>query len=104
MRDCEWRRLYKTTNTVKQHIREHFLYRRSLAADQPLEEIKKGKLFGYVQYYIEVAEKLRANFANFPPIFKKILVSKSKIGELMKNYAEEERILSQPQKMLIEVE
>ena len=101
MWECEWWRLYKTTNTLKQHIREHFPYRRSLAAEQLLEEIKKGKLFGYVQCDIEVHEKLRANFANLPPIFKNTLVTKSEIGDLMKNYAEEERILSQPRKMLI---
>ena len=41
MWECEWWRLYKTTNSVKQHIREHFPYRRSLAAEQLLEEIKK---------------------------------------------------------------
>ena len=42
----EWERwrLYKTTNTVKQHIREHFPYRRSLAAEQLLEEIKQSYL------------------------------------------------------------
>ena len=96
MWECEWWRLYKTTNTVKQHIREHFPYRRSLAAEQLLEEIKKEKLFGYVQCNIEVPENLRANFANFPPIFKNTLVSKSDIGDLMKNYAEEEKLLSQP--------
>ena len=101
MWECEWWRLYKTTNTVKQHIREHFPYRRSLAAEQLLEEIKKGKLFGYVQCDIEVPEKFRSNFNNFPPIFKNTLVSKSDIGDLMKNYAEEERFLSQPRKMLI---
>ena len=93
MWECEWCRLYKTTNTVKQHIREHFCYRCSLAADQLLEEIKKGKLFGYVQYDIEVPENLRLNFANFPPIFRNTLVSKNDIGDLMKNYAEEERLL-----------
>ena len=97
----EWWRLYKTTNTVKQHIREHFPYRCSLAAEQLLEEIKEGKLFGYVQCGFEVFEKLRANVANFPPIFKNTLVSKSDIGDLMNNYAEEERILSQPRKLLI---
>ena len=101
MWECEWWRLYKTTNTVKQHIREHFPYRRSLAAEQLLEEIKKGKLFGYVQCDIEVPGNLKANFANFPPIFKNILVSKSDIGDLMKNYAEEEKLLSQPRKTLI---
>ena len=101
MWECEWWRLYKTTNTVKQQIREHFPYRRSLAAEQLLEEIKKGTLFGYVQCDIEVPEKLRSKFVNFPPIFKNTLVSKRDIGDLMKTYAEEERILSQPRKMLI---
>ena len=59
MWECEWWRLYKISNAVKQHIREHFLYRRSLEAEQLLAEIKKGMLFGYVQCVIEVAENLR---------------------------------------------
>ena len=46
MWECEWWRLSKTTNTFKQKLREHFFYRRSIAAEQLLEEIKKGKLFG----------------------------------------------------------
>ena len=101
MWECEWWRLYKTSNTVKQHIREHFPYRRSLAAEQLLEEIKKGKLFGYVQCNIEVAENLRSKFVNFPPIFKNTSIGRSDIGDLMKNYAEEERFFCQPRKMLI---
>ena len=68
--EFEWWRLYKITNTVKQHIREHFPYRRSLAAEQLLEEMKEGKLFGYVQCDIEVPEILRSKFDNFPPKFK----------------------------------
>ena len=67
MWECEWWRLYKTFNTVKQHIREHLHYRRSLAPHQLLEEIPKGKLFGQVQCDFEVPENLRENFANFPP-------------------------------------
>ena len=101
MWECEWWRLHKTTNTVKQHIREHFTYRRSLAAEQLLEEIKKGKYSGYVQCDIEVPENVRSKFNIFPPLFKNTLVSRSDIGDLMKNYAEEERLLSQPRKMLI---
>ena len=84
MWECEWWRLYRTTNTVEQHIREHFPYRRSLAAEQLLEEKKKGKLFGYVQCDIEVPENKRSDFVNFPPIIKNALVSKSDIGDLMK--------------------
>ena len=101
LRQCECWRLYKTSNTVKQHIREHFPYRCSLAAEQLLEEVKKGKFFGYVQCDIEVPVNLRSNFKKFSPIFKNNLVSKSDIGDLMRNYAEEGRLLSQPWKMLI---
>ena len=92
MWECEWWRLYKTSNTLKQHIREHFPYRRSLAAEQLLEEIKEEKLVGYVQCDIEVPKNLRWKFDNFPPIFRNTLVSKSDIRDLMKNYAEEERL------------
>ena len=97
----EWWRLYKTTNDVKLYIRENFPYRQSLKEQQLLEGKNKGNLFGYAQCEIEVPENLRANFANFPPIFKNILVSKNDIGDLMKPYAEEEGIMSQPRKMLI---
>ena len=44
---------------------------------------------------------MRVSFANFPPIFKNTLVSKNDIGDLMKMYAEEGGIMSQPRKMLI---
>ena len=75
MWEYEWWRLYKTTTNVKLHIRGNSLNRRSLTEQQLLEGIKKGNLFGYVQCEIEVPEKLRENFSNFPPIFKKTLVS-----------------------------
>ena len=97
MWECEWWRLYKTATNVKIHIRENFLTYRTTT----LEGMKKRNLFGYVQCDIEVPGKLRANFANFPPIFKNTLVSKNDIGDLIKTYTEEERILSQPGKMLI---
>ena len=54
-----------------------------------------------MQCDIEVPENLRANFTNFPGIFKNTLVSKSDIGDLMKNYAEEEKLLSQPRQIFI---
>ena len=60
----------------------------------------KRNLIGYVQCDIELPQKLRANFANFPPIFKNFLFSKNDIGDLMKTYVEEEAIMSQPRKKL----
>ena len=101
MWECEWWRLYKTTTNVTLHIRESFPYRRSLTEQQLREGIKKGKLFSYVQWDIKVPENLRPKFCMFLPIFKNTLVSKNFIGDLMKTYAEEEGIMSQPRKMLI---
>ena len=65
--------------------------------------MKEGKFFGYVQCDIEVPENLRSKFDNFLPIFKETLVSKSDNENLIKNYAEEERLLSQPRKKLISI-
>ena len=101
MWECEWWRLYKTSITEKQHIREKFPCRRSLAAEQLLGEIRERKLFRYVQCYIEAPENLKSKLANFPPKLKNTLVNKSDIGNLMENYAEEERFMSQPRRMLI---
>ena len=101
MWECEWWRLYKTTNNVKLHIRQILPHRRSLTEQQLLEGIKKENLLGYVQCDIELPEILKANFANCPPIFRKTLVSKNDIGDLMKTYAEEDGILAQPRKVLI---
>ena len=94
--ECEWWRFYKTTTNVILHIRESFPYRRSLTEPQLLEGIMTRNLFGYVQCDIEVPEKLRGNFANRPQIFKETLHSRNDIGNLMKTYAEEEGIMSQP--------
>ena len=51
--------------------------------------MKNGKLFRFVQCDIEVPVWLGTDFANFPPIFKNVLVRQIVIGDLMKSYAEE---------------
>ena len=66
-----------------------------------LQEIKDGRLFGYVQCDIEVPEHLRDYFSNFPPIFKSTAVSRVDIGNLMILYAEKENITVQPRRVLI---
>ena len=83
MWECELWRLYKTTTIVKLQIRENFPNRRWFTEHQLLERRMKGNLFGYVQCDFEVHETLRANFANFPTIFKNTLLSKNDIGDLM---------------------
>ena len=66
-----------------------------------MEQIRSGKMFGYVQCDIEVPEELKKKFANFPPIFKNTNVGRHDIGSLMQDYAEKKGLLCQPRKMLI---
>ena len=45
-------------------------------------------------------EHLRDYFTNFPPIFKKTVVSRDDIGNLIQEHAEKEGIMPQPRRML----
>ena len=99
--ECEWWRLYKTTTDGKQDVHENFPYRRSLTDYQLQVEIKNGKLFSYVQCDLEVHDKLKAKLARFPSNSMNSLISKNDIGNIMKTYAEDEGVISQPQKTLI---
>ena len=101
MWDCEWWNLYKTNASVKSHFRENFPYKRTLNEEQLLRGIFDEQLLGYVQCDIEVPEHLRSYFSNFPPIFKKTVVSGEDIGDLMREYAEKEKFLTQPRRILI---
>ena len=66
-----------------------------------MQEIRSGRLFGYVECNLKVSEHLKAYFANFPPIFRKTVVSRTYIRDLIKEYAEKEGLISQPRRMLI---
>ena len=81
-------------------MRESFPYKRPLREENPLEQIRSGKLFGYVQCDIEVPEELKKKFANFPPIFKNTNVGRHDKGSLTKDYAEKKGLLCQSRKML----
>ena len=101
MWECEWWSLYKTDASVKSHLRENFPYKRPLSEEQLLQGIIDGRLFGYVHCDIEVAEHLRSYFSNYPPIFKNTVVSREDNGNLMREYAEKEKFMTQPRRMLI---
>ena len=78
-----------------------FPYKRPLREETLLEQIRSGKLFGYVQCDIEVPEELNKKFTSFPPIFQNTNVGRHDIGSLMQDHAEKEGLLCQPRKMLI---
>ena len=82
-------------------MRDSFPYKRPLREESLLEQIRSGKLFGYVQCDIEVPEVLKERVANFPPNFQNTNVGRHDIGSLMKKYAEKGGFLCQLRKMLI---
>ena len=101
MWECSWWDQFKNNVDVKNHVRTHFPFKRPLSASSLVQNIRNETLFGYVQCDLSVPDELKAKFSNFPPIVKNIDVTRNKIGEFMKTYAEENDLLKQPQKMLI---
>ena len=101
MWECEWWQLYKKTTNDKLHIRKKLPLQTITYTTTTPGKKKKGKVLSCVQGEVEVPEKERANFDYFPPLFKNTLVSKNDIPDLIKRYAEEEKLMSQPPKMLI---
>ena len=88
--ECEWWEHFKTDSSVKNHVKTNFPYKRPLSTDSLL-----------VQCNLIVPDELKPTFSNFPPIFKNIDVSRNDIVEYMKNYAEENDLLKNTQRMLI---
>ena len=101
MWECNWWGLYRTDATVKNHLRANFPYQPPVSEERLMQEIKSRRLFGYVQCNLKVPEHLKAYFAILPPIFKNTVVSRNDIGDLMKEYAERQGIMSQTRRMLI---
>ena len=90
MYECDWWKIYKTDDIVKQHLRESFPHKMPLREEKFLENFKSTSLFGYIQCDFEVPENLGEDFANFPPIFKNIKVRRDDTGPFMKEQAGKE--------------
>ena len=65
-----------------------------------MDNIKSICLFHYAQCDIEILENVRETFANFAPIFKNINVGRDDFGPILKEYAKNEGISTQPRRML----
>ena len=92
--------MYKTDNTVEQHLCGSFANKMPLRDESFLENMKYWILFVYAQCDNEVSDNLRETFAKFPSISKNINVGRDDIGPFMKKVAEKEENLTQPRRML----
>ena len=101
MWECQWKIHMGKNHKIKSFVGPIFPYKRPLSFENLLSCIRKGELFNYVQCDLRVPENLREKFESFPPIFKNIIASRSDIGDFMKKYAEENKLMTQPRRMVI---
>ena len=66
-----------------------------------LAAVIDGTLFGMVECDLHVPEHLQDHFAEMQPIFKNATVTRDDIGPFMRQYAEENDIMSTPRRMLV---
>ena len=72
-----------------------------LSFQKILKGVQSGELFGFVLANIYTPNHLKQFFNEFPPIFKNAMVGREDVGELMKEFVEENGLLKKPRRMLI---
>ena len=72
-----------------------------MTQQQIIAAVVDGTLFGMVECDIRVPPELQDHFAEMQPIFKNANVSRDDIGPFMRQYAEENDIMSTPHRMLV---
>ena len=91
MWECEWKRERDPPPRQKW----------TMTQQQIIAAVVDGTLFGTIECDIRVPSELRAHFAEMQPIFKNATVTRDDIGPFMREYAEENDIMSTPRRMLV---
>ena len=72
-----------------------------MTQQQIIAAVVDGTLFGMVECDVRVPDNLREYFAEMQPVFKNTTVTRDDIGPYMRQYAEENDIMSAPRRMLV---
>ena len=91
MWECEWKRERDPPPRQKW----------TMTQQQIIAAVVDGTLFGMIECDIRFPSELRAHFAEMQPIFKNATVTRDDIGPFMREYAEENDIMSTPRRMLV---
>ena len=100
MWECDWKEL-RDEPDVKNFLDIPRHRKWTMTEQQILAAVIDGTLFGMVECDIHVPPELQDHFAEMQPIFKNANVSRDDIGPFMRQYAEENDIMSTPRQMLI---
>ena len=102
--ECDWQQEKKQQLEVRQFVRKFrrpLDYKRTMTGEQVIAAVREGSLFGMVECDILVPDPLKPYFAEMTPIFKNIKFSWEDIGEPMRQYAEANKLFTQPRQSLI---
>ena len=91
MWECEWKRERDPPPRQKWQMTQNEI----------LAAVIDGTLFGMIECDVRVPEHLQDHFAEMQPIFKNANVSRDDIVPYMRQYAEENDIMSTPRRMLV---
>ena len=105
MWECQWREMKKTNRDLQRFIAMDVTrtldHVKIMSGERILSEVRNERLFGFVQVDIRMPEDLKEKFSAMCPIFKNTEISCDDIGEYVKAYAEENKIVAQPHRSLI---
>ena len=100
MWECDWKELRDEPDVkIFLDIPRHRKW--MMTEQQILAAVIDGTLFGMVECDIHVPEHLQDHFAEMQPVFKNVTVTRDDIGPFMRQYAEENDIMSAPRRMLV---
>ena len=100
MWECDWKEIrHEPDVKIFLDIPRHRKW--TMTEQQILAAVIDGTLFGMVECDIRVPEHLQDHFAEMQPVFKNVTVTRDDIGPFMRQYAEENDIMSTPRQMLI---
>ena len=91
MWECEWRKICPQPTQHQQ----------PKTTQDILKGVRDDSLFGMVECDIHVPDHLKDYFKEMPPIFKNTDIRREDIGDFMRQYAEANKIMSQPRRSLI---
>ena len=100
MWECGWKEKRKEPD-VKSFLAPARRQKWKMTQQQIIAAVVDGTLFGMVECDIHVPPELRPYFSEMQPIFKNANVSRDDIGPYMRQYAEENDIMSTPRRMLV---
>ena len=100
MWECEWKEIRKEPD-VKSFLAPASRPRCTMTQQQILAAVVDGTLFGMVECDVRVPEELQDYFSEMQPVFKNASVTRDDIGPFMRQYADENDILSKPRVMLV---